>query len=58
MKSRFLAANSNNSAAISEDGKIYVWGARRFGLVADANNIGKGYDYQSTPIKIDISLKK
>jgi len=58
MKAWYLATNSNNSAAISEDGKIYVWGSRRFGLVADGNNLGTGYEYQATPQEIIIGKQK
>lgn len=57
MRLRTLAANSNNSAAISEAGDIYVWGSRRFGLIADekGNSLSK---YQPTPQILDLCPPK
>lgn len=43
-----IASNSTNSAGISSDGKIYVWGSTRFGLVWGRNDRGDR-EYETTP---------
>lgn len=73
MKTRALASNGTNSAAISDKGIIYVWGLKRFGLIPDegksnklkqnGNTQGKNGDnemknqYQSTPKAIKLDLE-
>ena len=52
IKLRTLGTNQTNSAAISEDGKIYVWGLKKFGLVPD--NKGSKSQYQTIPQELKL----
>lgn len=55
MNKRTLGINATNSAAISDDGKVFVWGFKRFGLIPDDGK-GSKTTYQSTPQELKLNF--